>query len=84
LAGGLLSFEDLYRRYEEASGLAVDPKRLRYFGVFNDYMATVHMLATAWRVTSLGKTDKDAAVAWISMIGNLAIASLRNGLEKAL
>jgi hypothetical protein len=42
------------------------------------------MLATAWRVTSLGKTDKDAAVAWISMIGNLAIASLRNGLEKAL
>lgn len=84
LAGGLLSFEDLYRRYEEASGLAIDPKRLRYFRVFNDYMATVHMLATAWRVTSLGKTDKDAAVAWISMIGNLAIASLRNSLEKAL
>ena len=84
LAGGLIGFDDFYRRYEEASGLAVDPKRLRYFRVFNDFMATVHMLATAWRVTSLGKTDKDAAVAWISMIGNVAIASLRNSLEKAL
>jgi len=84
LAGGLIPIEEFYRRYEEASGLVVDPKRLLYFRVFNDFQVVVHMLATAWRVASLGKTDKDAAVAWISMIGNVATASLRDSLEKVL
>jgi len=84
LAGGLITCDELYRRYEEASGLAVDAARLRYFRVFNDFQAVVHMLGTAWRVASLGKTDKDVAVAWISMIGNVAVASLRDSLEKAL
>lgn len=84
LAGGLIALDEFYERYEKASGLTVDPKRLRYFRVFNDFVASVHMLGTAWRVASLGKTDKDVAVAWISMIGNVAIASLRNGLEEAL
>lgn len=84
LAGGLIPIEEFYRRYEEASGLVVDPKRLLYFRVFNDFQVVVHMLATAWRVASLGKSDKDAAVAWISMIGNVALASLRDNLEKVL
>ena len=37
LAGGLIPIEEFYRRYEEASGLVVDPKRLLYFRVFNDF-----------------------------------------------
>lgn len=84
LAGGLITCDEFYQRYEEASGLVVDAERLSYFRVFNDFQAVVHMLATAWRVASLGKTDKDVAVAWISMIGNVAVASLRDSLEKAL
>ena len=82
--GWRADIEEFYRRYEEASGLVVDPKRLLYFRVFNDFQVVVHMLATAWRVASLGKTDKDAAVAWISMIGNVATASLRSSLEEVL
>jgi aminoglycoside phosphotransferase (APT) family kinase protein len=84
LAGGLIPIEEFYRRYEEASGLVVDAERLRYFRVFNDFQAMVHMLATAWRIASLGKTDKDVAVAWISMIGNVAAACLRDSLAKVL
>lgn len=84
LAGGLIPCDEFYRRYEEASGLVVDVKRLLYFRVFNDFQAMVHMLSTAWRIASLGKTDKDVAVAWISMIGNVAAASLRDSLAKVL
>jgi aminoglycoside phosphotransferase (APT) family kinase protein len=84
LACGLLAEEELFRRYEEASGLSVDPKRLRYFRVFNDFMSTTHMLATAWRVANHGKTHQDVVVAWLSMIGNVIVGKLRDTLEEVL
>jgi len=81
LACGLLPAEELYRRYEEASGLPVDPKRLRYYRVYNDFASTVHMLATAWRVANHGKTHQDVVVAWLAMIGNVIVGKLRETLE---
>ncbi len=84
LASGLLPAEELYRRYEKASGLSVDPKRLQYYRIMNDFMSTVHMLATAWRVASHGKTHQDVVVAWIAMIGNVIVGKLRDSLEEVL
>jgi len=84
LASGLLPAEELYRRYEDASGLPVDRKRLKYYRIMNDYMSTVHMLATAWRVASYGKTHQDVVVAWIAMIGNVIVGKLRDSLEEVL
>lgn len=84
LACGLLPREVLFERYEQVSGLSVDPTRLRYFRVFNDYMSTVHMLATAYRVARLGKTHQDVVVAWLSMIGNAIAGKLRATLEEII
>lgn len=84
LASGLLPTNELLERYEQASGLPVDPNRLKYFRVFNDFSSTVHMLATAYRVASLGKTHQDVLVAWLSMIGNVVAGGLRNTLEEVL
>jgi len=84
LACGLLPEEELFRRYEVASGLSVDPKRLAYFRVFNDFMSTVHMLATAGRVAHHGKTHQDIVVAWLAMIGNVIVGKLRDTLEEVL
>ena len=84
LASGLLPAEELFRRYEKASGLPVDPARLKYYRIMNDFMSTVHMLATAWRVANHGKTHQDVVVAWIAMIGNVIVGKLRDSLEEVL
>lgn len=84
LASGLLPPEEIYERYEKASGLTVDPKRLKYYRVMNDFMAVTHMLATAWRVANHGKTHQDVVVAWIASIGNVIVGKLRDTLEEVL
>jgi aminoglycoside phosphotransferase (APT) family kinase protein len=84
LASGLLPPDELFRLYEQKSGLSVDPARLRYFRVFNDFMSTVHMLATAARVAKLGKTHQDVVVAWLAMIGNVIVGKLRDTLEEII
>jgi aminoglycoside phosphotransferase (APT) family kinase protein len=84
LACGLLPAEELFRRYQTVSGLPVDPNRLIYYRVFNDFMSTVHMLATAWRVSNHGKTHQDVVVAWLSMIGNVIVGKLRDTLQEVL
>lgn len=84
LACGLLPAEELYERYERASGLTIYPERLEYFRVMNSFMSTVHMLATAWRVANSGKTHQDVLVAWVANIGNVIIGKLRDTLEEIM
>ncbi len=84
LASGLLPTPEFLERYEQCSGLCVDVERLRYFRIFNDFTTTVHMLATAWRVARYGKTHQDVLVAWLAMIGHLALAQLRHNLAEVL
>jgi len=84
LASGLLAADALFEQYEKASGLVVDPKRLKYFRVYNDFTSCVHMLASAWRVAHHAGTHQDVVVAWLSMIGNVVGGGLRNTLEELL
>lgn len=84
LACGLLPTDEFLERYEKASGLTVDPFRLKYFRVFNDFMSTITMHATGWRTARLGKTHQDVTVAWLAMIGNGIAASLCSTLEEVL
>lgn len=84
LACGLLPREELFERYEQASGLAVDPARLRYFRVYNDFASCVHMLATACRVAMHGKSHQDVLVAWLATIGHVISGALRKTLEEVL
>lgn len=82
LACGLLPPEELLARYEKVSGLSVDPVRLKYFRVYNDFASTVHMLGTACRVARAGGTHQDILVAWLSMIGHGIAEQLRATLEE--
>ncbi|MES2493356.1 MAG: phosphotransferase family protein [Pseudomonadota bacterium] len=84
LASGLLPAEELFARYEAASGLSVDRQRLRYYRVYNDFASCVHMLATACRVARHGQTHQDVLVAWIAMIGNVISGALRDTLEEII
>ncbi|MFW2830316.1 phosphotransferase family protein [Sphingomonas sp. ID0503] len=84
LASGLVPVDEFYRRYEAASGLPVDPVRLRYYRIFNDFVSCVHMLATAARVARGGKTHQDVVVGWLSMIGNVIAGKLRDSLAEVV
>ncbi|ARR53362.1 hypothetical protein HY78_07880 [Rhizorhabdus wittichii DC-6] len=83
LLGGLLPLGEFFARYEESSGLSVDPKRLKYFDIFNSYIAVVHMLGTAPRVAD-GATHQDVVVGWLSMIGHPIAEQLRRYLAEVL
>jgi aminoglycoside phosphotransferase (APT) family kinase protein len=84
LASGLMATDELFAKYEAASCLRIDPKRIKYFRVFNDFSSTVHMLATAWRVARHSKTHQDVVVAWLAMIGNVIVGGLRDTLEELI
>ncbi|MEJ2458909.1 MAG: phosphotransferase family protein, partial [Novosphingobium sp.] len=84
LVGGLLPLDEFFSRYEKSSGLAVDPKRLKYFDIFNSYIAVVHMLGTAPRVAADRATHQDVVVGWLSMIGHPIAEQLRRSIEEVL
>jgi len=84
LVGGMLPRDEFFDRYEQASGLTVDPKRLKYFDIFNSYMAVVHMLGTAPRIAADAATHQDVVVGWLSMIGHPIAEQLRRSIEESL
>jgi aminoglycoside phosphotransferase (APT) family kinase protein len=82
LASGLLPTDQLYSKYEQASGLAVDPKRLHYYQVFNAYSIAVLTLGTGYRIARGAKTHQDITVAWLIGIGGTMLHEIHQLLEK--
>lgn len=84
LASGLLPIDEFLERYERASGLSVDPQRLRYYTVLNSYQLVISALASAARVVHLGKSHQDILLATAEPVGYGACAELRRCLEDCL
>jgi len=76
LCSGLLDAESIVARYEQASGLAVDPARLEYYTVLNMYWATVACSGTAPRIADDGMTHLDVMMPFVSGLGAFFIAEL--------
>jgi len=81
LASGIAPVDELLERYEEVSGLKVDPIRLRYYRIFNCYQIVVTALASSYRVVRLGKTHQDVLIAWIEAAAFGAMEELRREIE---
>jgi len=60
---GLVPLDEFFQRYEELSGLAVDPQRLLYYRILNGYQILSSVMATAYRVVRLGKSHQDVLLA---------------------
>lgn len=56
---GLIPLDEFYQRYEDASGLSVDPERLLYYQILNCYQILGSVMATGYRVARLGKSHQD-------------------------
>lgn len=84
LVGGFMPKDEFYAAYEKASGLTVDPKRLKFYDVFNTYKSANICLGTGSRVARSGKTHQDVLVAWLSGISYMVMNELRTQLEEVL
>lgn len=84
LVGGLMTEAEFCDRYEQASGLPIDPQRLTYYKVKNAYQIANLAIATTYRVSRGGKTHQDILVAWIMGAAYPAFEDLRKLLEKVL
>ena len=65
LVSGLVPYEGFLERYQELSGLEVDPVRLHFYRVFAAYQLVVSNLASSYRVVRLGRSHQDILLAWI-------------------
>ncbi len=84
LVGGFISRQAFYARYEQASGLKVDPKRMQYYDIFNNYKAITIVLATGYRAPRNGKTHQDVLVSWLAGISYPLLEELRTQLAEVL
>ena len=83
LCSGLLDAETLLARYESASGLAVDPDRLKYYTVLNMYWAMVACSATATRVAHEQMTHLDVMMPFVTGLGMFFSHELNKILAEA-
>ena len=82
LASGMMPAAELFRAYEQASGLPVDPVRIDYYGVFNRYLIAVLRLGASARAAYGGKSHQDVLLNFISGIGYPALEDLRTYFAK--
>ncbi len=78
LASGMMQAEDLYSAYAAASGLSVDPERIKYFNIFNRYLVVVLTLAASARASRMGGTHQDVLVNFVVGVGYIALSDLRD------
>ena len=78
---GLMPLEEFYDRYQEASGLAIDRKRLHYYEVVNRYQQLQTVLGTAYRVVRLSKSHQNIVIARLQKAAYLLAEDLRQALE---
>ena len=83
LVNGMLPLEEFYAAYERATGLTVDPVRLRYFRVYNAWVAAIVCIATAYRAAKGGKSHQDVVLTWLNGIGGILLTQLRHALIEA-
>ena len=84
LVCGLLPLPEFLQRYEAASGLAVDPARLRYYTVLSRYQQAVTVLATGYRVVRLRRSHQDVLLSRIEAAAYVLMEELRTALAEAM
>ena len=84
LVSGLVPIDEFFEAYEKTSGLTVDPKRMKFFKIFNCYQLMISTLGTGYRVVRLGKSHQDIVLAWAGAAAYSFAEPLRQALEEEL
>ncbi len=84
LVNGMLPIDEFYAAYEQATGLAIDEARIRYYRVYNCWVAAIVCIATAYRAAKGGKSHQDVVLTWLNGIGGMLMAQLSHSLAEAM
>ena len=81
---GLIRLDEFYKRYEDVSGLSVDPERLAYYQILNCYQILVSAVATGYRVARLGKSHQDVMLTRVKGIAPAVAHDLARLLKERI
>lgn len=81
---GLVPLEEFPDRYEEATGLSVDPDRLAYYRILNGYQILTTVIGSAYRVARLGKSHQDILLGRVKGMAAPVAADMRSLLQERL
>lgn len=84
LVNGMLPLNEFYAAYEKATGLAVDPERIKYYRVYNAWVSVIVCVATGYRAAKGGKSHQDIVLTWLNGIGGLLYEQLRQNLLEVM
>ena len=84
LASGVLPPAEVFARYEEVSGLPVDPDRIEWYSMLVTYSAIVRTFATPYRIARLGRSHQDILLARLEGVVPLLTMQLVSHLEKVI
>lgn len=84
LVNGMLPLDEFYAAYERASGLPIDPQRVRWWRVYNAWVQVVVCVGTAYRIARGGKTHQDVVLSWLNGISGMLLEQLRYTLAEVL
>ena len=81
---GLMPIEEFHDRYQQSSGLKIDPVKLQFYEVLNRYQQVTTVLGTAYRVVRLSKSHQNIVVARLQTAAYLLAEELRSALEEVV
>lgn len=84
LVCGLLPLEAFYERYREASGLTIDPDKLRFYEILNRYQQVQTVLGSAYRVARLNKSHQGIVITRLSSASYQLAEELRGALAEVV
>ncbi|MCB1476315.1 MAG: phosphotransferase family protein [Rhodobiaceae bacterium] len=81
---GLIPLDEFYERYEKASGLSVDMKRVTYYRILNCFQSITTTVATAYRVSKLAKSHQDVLLSRLKAVSPINENEMAEMLEGAM
>lgn len=84
LCCGLMERDEFIAAYEDASGLPVDPIRLKYYTVLNLWRAILLSLASGPRAANGAKTHQDIVLTWVAGVAYPLLETMRVILEEEI
>lgn len=84
LVCGLIEREEFLSRWQDKTGLPVDPRKLAYYGIMNCWKSAIMVLGTGVRCAMGGKSHQDILLAWLAGFGPTCIDTLNRRLRDAL
>ncbi len=84
LVCGMLRQAEFFAAYERASGLPVEPHSLRWYQIYNNFMLSILLIGSGYRVARNAKTHQDVLVTWLIGLGYSVLEEMRTQIEEGL